>query len=458
MSVRGAGAGLPGTVPDQARRIALSGGTIIVAGFSGVVGAAAGVVGALAPFLLAALAVAPAAVTVLLLVSAQEVSVARQGFESASGATFGSQVFYTGLAGVPVVMVVASVAAASGTCRLFVRAEGAKHVRWVVMLSAFAAVTAMVGIWHGVDPVSVLFRHCAFLLILQGFLTAVSLHRQVGGIRGVQVAAVVAIGILAAVVLLVIHGSGIGVGVFYDSATPAVAGALTLALLRTGAFSSWHRAGVLAVSVAILLVSLRRNIWISVVVTIVVVFALSRGRGRYAVRVSVAATAALVAVQAFFPGVTTVVADRLAAADLLNGFDSRDSSTADHFEDILVGFDLASAHPWLGYGPERGLPGLVVQNTLYVHNDGLMAWLGFGMAGLVAYCLMMAIGVLVALRVLNRQTSLSGAVAAFFLIITPLAGTSAGFVMGTSRWPLLYGICLGVAVATLSRTTGQPEP
>jgi hypothetical protein len=442
---------------DRARRVALAGGTALAAGLGGTVSASAGVVGTLVPYLIAALTAAPAAATVLLLVSAQEVSATRHGFENSWGATFGSQLFYTGIGGIPAVVLVTSVAAVSGTYWLCSRAKGAKYLRWAALLTALVALTTIVGIYHGVDPVAVLYRHCSFLLILQGFLIAASLRRQPGGVHGVQVVALAAIGILAVVVLLVIRGSGIGVGIFYDSATPAVAGALALALLRTGGFTSWHRAAVLSVSVAILLVSLRRNIWLAVLSAIILVFACSRGRGRYATRVGAAAIVAVVSVQAFFPAVTAAVVDRLVAADLLNGFDSRDASTADHFEDISVGFDLATAQPWLGYGPDRGLPGLVVQSTLYVHNDGLMAWLAFGVIGLLAYCLTMALGVLVALKVLNNRTTLTESAAAFFLIITPLAGTSAGFVMGTYRWPVLYGICLGISAAALARTS-TPVP
>jgi O-antigen ligase len=208
---------------------------------------------------------------------------------------------------------------------------------------------------------------------------------------------------------------------------------------------------MLAVSVAVLLVSLRRNIWLATIGAIILVFAFSRRRATYAIRVTAAAVAAIVAVQLFFPAVTSAVIDRFVAADLLRGFDSRDTSTAGHFQDIAVGWDLALAKPWLGYGPDNGLPGLVVQKGLYVHNDALMAWLGFGMVGLVSYLLTMLIGILLALRVLNRKASIMNATAAFFLIITPLAGTSAGFVMATYRWPLLYGICLGISVAAISK-------
>ncbi|MEV4636413.1 O-antigen ligase family protein [Actinoplanes sp. NPDC049548] len=448
-------AGSAETSRESIQQAATVGGAAAAAGLGGVMSASVGAIGTIASYSLLIVLAMPAASIVTILVVAQEVSAARAGFENAWGSTFAYQVYFTTVAGIPGIALVAAAAALSGALWLFRDGNTVRHGRYLVPLAAFTALVVIAGLYHGVDPLLLVVRYCTFGSVLEGFLISAALRRQVGGARAVQWGTVLATAALLAVVLLVIRDYGIGFGVFYDSATPAVAGALALALLRRGSLFSWKRIAFFAGTVAILLVSLRRNIWLAAIGAIIIAFLFSRARTKFAVRIVAAAVIAIVAVQVMFPAVTEAVIDRFVAADLLSGFDTRDASTAGHFQDIAVGFDLALDRPWIGYGPIDNLPGLVVHSGFYVHNDALMAWLGFGAIGLIAYVATIIAGAVVALRVLSTRSSLVDATAAFFLLITPLAGISAAFLMSSYRWPLLYGICLGICAASTSNRVRQ---
>lgn len=168
---------------------------------------------------------------------------------------------------------------------------------------------------------------------------------------------------------------------FYDSALPAVAGAVFLTILLRPAKRRW-RLTTLAATGFIVLLSGRRNVWLALVVALVVVLFVRSGRAKNLARLAVGGglLAALVALVS--PDVLDAISKRVLSSISTASGSATEVATTQHLDDLRYGWQYALNAPFLGYGPNHPpLPGLAVQQgTLYVHNEFLLDWLRYGRA------------------------------------------------------------------------------
>jgi O-antigen ligase len=311
-----------------------------------------------------------------------------------------------------------------------------------------------------------------YVLAFAGLVLAGTTARQPGGWQTVVAVAGVSLVVVAVVgtVLFVTGGVSLepdgSLAVFYDSALPALAGAVFLAVLLGLADGRWKWA-ILIASGLIVVLSGRRNVWAGLVVAIVIVLIVRRRRVLTALRVvsSLGALAAVLVLSS--PNLAYATADRLLLAFEEVSGSSIDTSTAGHINDVRYGLKYALNAPVLGLGPQHPpLPGMAVQwPTMYVHNEFLINWLRFGIVGLLIAVTVGLAMIVISARAL-RRVGLANveATSALFLVIAPVCAMTAGFFSGTERWPTLLGLTVG-SLATFHasrdssfKISGVPSP
>jgi O-antigen ligase len=239
--------------------------------------------------------------------------------------------------------------------------------------------------------------------------------------------------------------------VFYDSALPAVAGAVVVAILLS------HRVSAVSCLVAtiaafVVLVSFRRSAWLALVAVVCLVIILNRSLRSTVARRSVVATSALGVTLVVVPDLANAVFERIAgAAGVITG-GSVDAFSAGHLSDLSVGLKHAQDSPLTGVGAAaRQLPGQVATKSdrIYIHNEWLLDWLRFGLIGATLVTIFILVSLRLSVRRLRaeRQDPLI-LVAAAFVAMASLAMFTAPFLSTTARWPLLFGIAAGLLAAT----------
>lgn len=289
-------------------------------------------------------------------------------------------------------------------------------------------------------------------------------HAHPGGRRGVAYAGAGALGLVALVgtfVFLTGGGASLLEGsnlVFYDSALPAVAGAVLLAFgLQMAGNHGWRGHALVAASGIILVLSFRRNVWLAVVVVLLVALVVRRNRGRMLLGMGAAAVAGSLLLVITAPSLVGALVERGTSwmSALTGG--PQDASLQGHTNDLSLGLYYAQHAPsFFGWGPTHpALPGLVDQEgAIYVHNEYLYDWVRFGVLGLVAILIPVGAGVAVALRRLRRGAEDAvGAAGAMLLLVAPACAMTAAFLSATSRWPSLLGLAAGLAVYQRKKST-----
>lgn len=403
----------------------------------------------------------PAAISLTVLLLAQELQPAAVHARGSWLLTSGSAVYLQPVAKFSPMLLVLALAAFSSL--VWGRRAGLRFPVWpLLLLTAAGLAVGTVCLFYGVGLLAAANQYGRpFMLATFSYLVGATVPAQPGGWRTVSRCAGAAVVLLAlAGVLLAVAGAGIDLSghpilIFYDSALPAAAGALLLALLLRP--DARHRALTLAALVIVLL-SFRRNVWVAMLVALIIAVAVSvQGRTRLLARLGggLCILVALVAVAA--PGVLASATARLFEGLAgLSDNGTADSSTLGHADDIRYGWMYAQQHLWLGVGPNHApLPGMYVQEgTLYVHNDVLLSWLRYGVCGLLALVLPLGTFAAVSLRRLrSRAPGLPTSVAALFLLLAPVCGLSAAFFVTTERWPALIGLAIGATAG--HRTVGS---
>jgi O-Antigen ligase len=464
----------------------------------------AGVLAAIAlPLLVLRLPVAGIAVIAIV---AEEISPSGQyGWVT----TLGSQVFLS--AGkAPIILPLVLTAAVAATARWW----PAKSIRtgWLDLtligsVGALVVLTIGVGLGDGQSVFSAVNQNARpFILLGLGIVVGFSLRRLPEERTPLMVAA--AVGLVA---LLVAAAFAIPTGgsadarlsryfIFYDSALPAFAAAVFLALLtdRTRRWD-WRHLVLLTATPLLVLISFRRSVWLAAALVLVVVVALGWTRWRMIVSrgglaVAVVAVAVLAApgfaadigqrgaatlpVSADPPavkpsataspasgggGVTPAAGNPAPAPSTVARPAPSDSqkvaeqaaSTTGHAQDLRRGWDHVRAHFWTGVGPVAPqLPGLAAKNAsrVYVHNELLQDWLRYGPFGALLMAILLAAAALIAARTLRDPGGDTiSRTAAVFCLLTPVCVMTAPFLSDTSRWPVLFGLTAGIVMSSARR-------
>jgi O-antigen ligase len=293
-----------------------------------------------------------------------------------------------------------------------------------------------------------------FLLMLLAFVVGFSIKLSPRSAASTnRVAGVVLCGLALLAIFEMLTGSAslnlsTSYPAFYDAALPAAAGAILLAIVfqREARLDRGQQIVALA-ALVIVVVSLRRNVWVAVAVAAVIALAVAYGRGRAARRIATGIGLIVVAALAI-PGVAAQAGTRL--YETLYSLNSNaDESAKGHVSDLTVGWAYATQSPVTGIGSRHPpLPGLVVQGpgVVYVHNEWLLDWLRFGLAGLVLITLLflLLIGQAVAVLRARASSTLAERASAMFVLMVPVSCITAPFLSQTSRWPAMFGLAAGV--------------
>lgn len=374
---------------------------------------------------------------------------------------FGHQIYFLNFASISVYTVLLAVAAISSSVRRGRLRVSGGAAKIAVALLLFIVLNAL---FHGAGLFSALNQNGRFLLL---FLLA---YAVAGGIEASSQATLeFAGGVLLVVVAtggtilyLTGHGQQI-VGspalIFYDAAAAAIAGAALLSIATTRRRLTRNELIVAASSLAIVVLSFRRGVWVGIAVAFVVSVVLVPGRGRLVLRYVTVLSSAMLALAVALPDLArTIVVQALSvlgpeAADGANAF-----STSAHLEDLRIGWAAVRESPLGGIGPNGTLRGLFVQNgTLYVHNEYLQVWLRYGLAPLLLLVALLASLVAFAAKALRRGAAhASVRWAAFFVLLTPVAAYTAPYLSTTQRWPALLGFAGGLLAREFERRQTPP--
>lgn len=404
----------------------------------------------------------PSVSVVIALVLCQEIAEGEGfGLTTDTLQAFGHQLYFVELGNLPIFELLLVFAATAGLAHKSVR-QGERGGRTALVLIALGGL--LIGIaagFHDLGPLSIL-GQSERPLILAGAAMVLSLttRYQPGGWAAVTKAAGAAMLVIAAAGMFLLASGRVSLALdgstplFYDSALPAVAGAVFLTLLLRPAERRW-RLLLLAATGFIVLLSGRRNVWVAMFVALVVLLVVRSGRAKNLVRLAVGGGLIVGLVVLITPGVLGVMGQRLQDSINTASGSADEVSTSLHLSDLSYGWKYALDAPFLGYGPYHPpLPGLAVQQgSMYVHNEFLIVWLRYGLPGLLTVAVL-TIGMLVlGVQSIRRTLSLHGSVSAVFLIMAPVCAMTAAFFTTTQRWPAL----LGLAVGTLTAGSGEFE-
>jgi O-antigen ligase len=275
---------------------------------------------------------------------------------------------------------------------------------------------------------------------------------------------------------------------YSDSALPAVAAAVFLALLARKWRRDWRPMVVAAACLVIVVIGFRRGVWIGAAAALAIVLLVAPGRRLLLVRLAFA-TVGLMAMLLVLPGMAADVHDRLVGAPAhvvvepsavskagqgepaqgdptgggggvaappqqISDYSPRLSSevatnsTEGHMSDLRVGWRYVEKNFWTGVGPRADqLPGLVANRSklVYVHNEWLMDWLRFGPLAPVLVTAFLGILAIMAIRTLRRPESGSDQLsAAMFGLLAPVVLMLFPLMTTSTRWPLFLGISAGI--------------
>jgi len=423
----------------------------------------------------------PAALPIAALVLCQEVLPAAD--EQGSGGlalTLGNQLYYgpdgtdDGQQTVLPIMVLLAVTAAVSAINILGRSQpaGVRLSRTgtaiLVAIVALVAWTVLAGVRASGSLLAAVNQEAKpFLLLAFGFVVGVGIHHA----RREPAATKVATG-AALVALLALAGADLATGrvglgldtqypIFFDAAMSAAAGAVLLALVfHRNRGSGLPQVLVGLAALAIVILSLRRNVWVAVVVALVVALVVAHGRGTAARRLTLG-TVSLVPVALLVPGLAATVGTRV--YDTLYSLDNAaDASTRGHITDLEIGWNYVLGSPIAGIGSRHPpLPGFVVQESsiVYVHNEWLLDWLRYGLVGVTLVTLVLGLLAARALALLRTHRSLTvvQTAAAMFVLMVPISAITAPFLSTTGRWPALLGIAAGI-IAVARAPAGGSEP
>jgi len=409
---------------------------------------------------LAVLTIQPTAGMVFLLVVAQELNPDGGGFASQwPHLALGHEVYFTRIGGFPLIELAALVAAAAAG----LRARSIGRPGRLLMVAIVGAILAGLAFHQGLSLRSALGAPVRPVVLLTcGLVLASTTAGQRGGWPRVGSFAIAGLFVeLGMGVISLANGQAPeALSIYYDSALPAAAGAILIAVCFTTPIRGRVAAAAVAAG-AVVLLSGRRGVWAGAVFALCIILVARRDRAGALMKTAVAALALVAIVWIASPDTLVSAGHRSQEAWVAVSGGASDASTSGHVDDLHYGWMWARAGDFWGYGfSHRPMFGLAVQgNTqLYVHNEYLLVWLRFGIPGLI-----LSIGTMVAALWVSarrfRSSETHVLAGAAFVWLAAFACMTAPFLSTTSRWPVLFGIALGAALTSpTGGSDGLPPP
>jgi O-antigen ligase len=214
--------------------------------------------------------------------------------------------------------------------------------------------------------------------------------------------------------------------------------------------AAW-RIPYLALATLVIVFSLRRAVWLDIVVALAITGIWS---GRSGFRNAVALAAGVVIVlELVSPGIAFSQIEH--AVKYTTGAQGRDFSSNYRHWETANAWENVQHHPVGGIGPStdwtfyNSFDGrFQPYGFTYLHNSYLWVWLRFGLLGLVAYVGLFAAS---AWKLLGRRLPLESTIAGAMMVGLAIAVYTASFLTTTVRWPTTVGLLLGIGLAARSR-------
>jgi O-antigen ligase len=238
---------------------------------------------------------------------------------------------------------------------------------------------------------------------------------------------------------------------YYDASPIFLLGICSIVVaFRVVDIAVW-RIPYLILATIVIVLSLRRAVWLDIVVALAITGIWS---GRSGFRNAVALAAGVVIVlELVSPGIAFSQIEH--AVKYTTGAQGREfSSDYRHWETVNA-WENVQQHPFGGIGPStdwtlydsfdgRFRP----YGFSYLHNSYLWVWLRFGLLGLAAYVGLFATS---AWKLLGRRLPLESTIAGAMMVGLAIAVYTASFLTTTVRWPTTVGLLLGIGLAARAR-------
>lgn len=240
---------------------------------------------------------------------------------------------------------------------------------------------------------------------------------------------------------------------YYDASPIFLLGfCAILVAFRAVDIGDW-RIPYLFLAVLVVVLSLRRAVWLDIVVALAITGVLSKRSGfRNAL---VALLTVVLALELLSPGIAFSQVEH--AVKYTTGAEGRE------FSSDYRRWETANALANIEHNPVRGI-GPSTDWTLYnsfdgrfrpygfsyLHNSYLWVWLRFGLLGFAAYVLFFVSS---AWKLLGRRSSLEAIAAGGMVAGLAVAVYTASFITTTARWPVTVGMLLGIGLG--ARVTGE---
>ena len=244
---------------------------------------------------------------------------------------------------------------------------------------------------------------------------------------------------------------------YYDAAPVFLLGICAiLVAFRVVALDAW-RLPYLVLATLVIVLSLRRAVWIDIVVALAITGIWSKRSGfRTAL---VLGAGAVVVLELISPGIAFSYLEH--AVKYTTGAQGRDFSTNYRHWETANAWMNAQQHPLSGIGPASNW---TLYNSYdgqfrpygfsYLHNSYLWVWLRFGLLGLVAY---LAFFLTSARALLRRSLPLEAIVVGAMVIGLAVAVYTASFLTTTARWPTTVGLLVGIGLAAAAKQRAPEE-
>lgn len=338
----------------------------------------------------------------------------------------------------------------------------AAYVRWrpalelpvVASFGILAFWCAILGLVQGQPIFASVVAATPWILLVFSMLVGYAVAGHIGLRRSLEYALTVVLVYKATISILVfMGGTAQPVGetdvAFYDSTTSYIAASAVVAVVLT-----WDRlklipTTILLAGLVVVCLSPRRNVILAAILVLLVLSLLRRKYMRRAASAMLIGTGILLVLAGMSSGATTAIGAAFTGAiSTVTYGDGTDTSTVGHFNDLVIGYQVATEQPVFGLGvfPAPRL-GLVVadSNNLYIHNEALQTWARFGLPGLLFLITGLVLAIYRALAVARQGLQdISGAYGAISVLSLPVPLLFFPQLSTTPRFALVVGLAIGL--------------
>jgi len=329
-------------------------------------------------------------------------------------------------------------------------------------------------LWPGVPALA------AAVLAATGIGSALAFHQVRDGLRGTQPSITLFLALVAGFWLTGRYGSrrllfwlvaasafllpqglynGLVLGQlsYYDASPIFLLGICSiLVAFKVVDLAAWRLPYLVCAGLVIVL-SLRRAIWIDIIVALVITGVWSRRSGFRALLT--AGLGVVVALELVSPGSAFSYIEH--AVRYTTGAQGREFSTDYRHWETANAWMNVKRHSIAGIGPDGEW---TLYNSFdgrfrpygfsYLHNSYLLVWLRLGLLGLVAYVALFATSIW---TLLKRRLPLESVVVGAMMAGLAMAVYTASFLITGARWPTTVGLLLGIGLAARTEH-GPPDP